>query len=303
MNFIKQFLPWWVRIIAKIILARLPAPYLFWKRLHLFEHGDMNEPGRAWAGFIEHARAAGVLQDESSLPYLNVRDDFTVLELGPGDSLFSALIASTLGASHVWLVDAGAFATTDMMAYGEVTAFLQNRGYTIQSIGNFDNIDEILRACNCQYLTDGTKSLSSIPSRTVDYCFSNAVLEHVPKGEFAEMIHELFRVSKPGGVCLHRIDLKDHLGGGLNNLRFSEHVWEGSLFRHSGFYTNRMRLMEMLAIFAGAGFVYTLLRVLRWENLPISRAKLDPEFLSFSDEELLVSGVDILLTKPLTEIQ
>jgi SAM-dependent methyltransferase len=302
MSSFSQSLPWWLRIGAKIVLARLPIPYSFWKRLRLFEHGDMNQPLKAWSGFLEHARTAGVLHEESALPYLCVDSDFTVLELGPGDSLFSAVIALTLNASPIWLVDAGAFATTDMAAYTSLFSFLRLKGYTLPFKKEPNTITELLTACNGHFLTEGIRSLEQIPSASIAYCFSNAVLEHVPKHDFTKMAQELFRIVKPDGVCVHRVDLKDHLGGGLNNLRFSEVVWEGSLFSGSGFYTNRIRFNEMLNIFSQAGFVFTMPRILRWEHLPLSRTKMDAAFSQLSDDELLVSGFDVVLKKPSNRI-
>ncbi len=302
MSTFRQSMPWWLRIGAKIVLARLPIPYSFWKQLHLFEHGDMNQPHKALDGFLEHARTAVVLHEESALPYLGVDGDFAVLELGPGDSLFSAVIALALKASQVWLVDAGAFATTDMAAYTSLFSFLRQQGFTLPFKKEPDTVAEILKECNGHYLTDGTRSLAQLPSASVDYCFSNAVLEHIPKQDFAKMAQELFRIVKPEGVCVHRVDLKDHLGGGLNNLRFSEAFWEGSLFSRSGFYTNRIRFEEMLTVFTQAGFDYTLPRVLRWEHLPISRNKLDDAYRQLNDDDLLVSGFDVVLKKPVKDI-
>ncbi len=111
------------------------------------------------------------------------------------------------------------------------------------------------------------------------------------------MADEFFRILKSDGVCVHRVDLKDHLGGGLNNLRFSEATWEGALFRKSGFYTNRIRFVEMVEIFEQAGFICTLPQVLRWEQLPTPHKKLNPSFRQLTDDDLLVSGFDIVLKK------
>ena len=297
MSVFRQNIPWWLRIAAKIVLARLPLPYSFWKSLRLFEHGDMNQPQRAYDVFLEHARTAGVLHEESTLPYLNVDSDFAVLELGPGDSTFSAAIALSLNASCVWLVDAGEFATTELSAYISMLSFLRQKGFTLPFKNDLSTVTDILNECNCQYLTDGLRSLKQIPSISVSYCFSNAVLEHIPKYDFAEITQELFRILKPDGVCVHRVDLKDHLGGGLNNLRFPESVWEGLLFSRSGFYTNRIRFDEMLTIFEQAGFACTLPRILRWQHLPLPRSKLDAAFSHLSDDDLLVSSFDVVLKK------
>ncbi len=297
MKNIRQWIPWWVRIAAKIVLARLPFPYSFWKRLRLFEHGHMDQPEKALAGFIEHARTAGLLNEDSSIPQLSTNSDFAVLELGPGDALFTAPIGRSLNASKIWLVDAGAFAKIDMQIYTELFNYLRRKGFSLPIKNDPNCITDLLKECRCEYLTDGVYSLASIPMNSVDYCFSNAVLEHVPRQHFTLMINELFRIIKPNGICVHRIDLRDHLGGGLNHLRFSESIWEEKLFTSSGFYTNRIRYKEMLNIFSEAGFTYTLPRVLCWDSLPIKRSSINVVFSQLSDDDLLVSVFDVVLKK------
>lgn len=256
----------------------------------------MNQPERALDNFLEHAGMAGVLDLESHLPKLKVKGDgFTVLELGPGDSLFSAVVARSLGASRSWLVDAGAYAATDMAAYVGLFNLLRYKGLTLPLDTEPMVLADVLKACGGKYLTGGVGSLAQVPTASVDFCFSNAVLEHIPKGDFDKLAEELLRVLKPNGVCVHRVDLKDHLGGGLNNLRFTEARWEGDLFRNSGFYTNRIRFGEMLTSFEVAGFECRLPRIVRWEKLPLPRSALDASFRQLPDEDLRVSGFDIVL--------
>ncbi|MBF0427593.1 MAG: class I SAM-dependent methyltransferase, partial [Magnetococcales bacterium] len=286
-------IPWWAKIGAKIIFSRLNFNYSFWKRIQLFEHGDMNDPHRAYDIFVLHARAAGML-DESLPPYLKFRcGGGAVLELGPGDSLFSGVIAKFLGATHSWMVDAGAFATRDGNAYARLAKYLIDMGYA----GSFvdGDFDRMLTDCQITYLTNGAACLSEIPDDSVDFCFSNAVLEHVPKNDFKEMVRQLRRILKPDGVCVHRVDLKDHLGGALNNLRFSETVWESAFFSNSGFYTNRIRFSEMLDMFRWAGFSCITSHVVQWDTLPIRRSLLAQPFRDLPDNELRVSGFDVVL--------
>ena len=298
MKIMNKTAPWWLIIGAKIVLSRIPLPYSFWKRLRLFNFGDMDLPDRAFENFLHHAKAAGVLDESSCLPQLKVSGDFKVLELGPGDSLFTIMIAKALGASRTWLVDAGSFATKDMAKYEQMLDFLRERGFLLPFKNNPRTLVDILSECNGEYLTEGIPSLAYLPSETVDFCFSHTVLQHVWKSDFTKMAEELFRILKPKGICIHRVDLKDCLGGGtLNNLRFSEATWEGDLFRKSGFYTNRIRFHEMVGIFEQAGFKCTLLSIVRWEQLPTPREKLDPAFRQLSNDDLLVSDFDILLKK------
>ena len=72
MESFRKCLPWWFRIGAKIVLACLPIPYFFWKRIRLFEHGDMDQPEKAYAVFIEHARTGGVLIEKASPLCVNI---------------------------------------------------------------------------------------------------------------------------------------------------------------------------------------------------------------------------------------
>ena len=108
MNSFKKMIPWWLRICIKIIVSRLPVAYSVWKRLHLFEHGDMNEPQRALDNFLEHVQTADAMDRESSIPRLIVNaGSYVVLELGPGDSLFLRLLQDPweLHAPGWWIKD------------------------------------------------------------------------------------------------------------------------------------------------------------------------------------------------------
>lgn len=292
-------LPWWLHIGVKIVLSRLPIPYSFWKKLHLFEHGDMNQPDKCLENFLKHARLAGVLNEKSRLPKLSKGSaDFNVLELGPGDSLSSLLVAKALGASHTWLVDAGSFAKMDMGTYQEMMGVLREKGFNLPFEKNPETVDELIKVCDGKYLIEGNQSLAKIPSESIDFSFSQVVLSVVLKSDFNRLVAELYRIMKPNSVSHHRIDLKDFLGGGLNNLRFSEATWEGDLLSKSGFYSNRIRFREMIGIFEKAGF--TCIpgpRIVRWAKLPTPREKLDPAFRDLEDEDLLVDTFDILLKK------
>ena len=293
---LRKAIPWWLRVGAKIVLARLPVPYTVWKRLGLFEHGDMNRPQRALDIFLGHAETAGLLDTGSGPPRLSTADkDFAVLEIGPGDSLFSMVIAGSMGASRMWLIDAGPFAETGMAAYEGLFEFLRGRGFVLPFRESPHTLGDVFRDCGGEYLTEGVRSFARIPTASVDFCFSNAVLEHVPRSDFSLLATELLRILKPGGVSVHRVDLKDHLGGGLNNLRFSEASWEKPLVHTSGFYTNRIRFDEMMSLFQDAGFECRVPRIVRWNSLPLPRPRLAEPFRALPDSDLTVSGFDVVL--------
>ncbi|MBU3568198.1 class I SAM-dependent methyltransferase [Polynucleobacter alcilacus] len=258
----------------------------------------MNNFHKAITQFLEHASTASILEStDIGSGDLKFKNYLTVLELGPGDSLISAVIAKSLDAKKIWLVDAGNFAGYEVDNSSMSTALrAQNLSDPLFGVTNV-SLSEYLQICNCEYLTQGLNSLISIPDGSIDYCFSNAVLEHVQKKDFYRTITELYRLLKPGGICVHRVDLRDHLGGALNNLRFTEATWESSLFASSGFYTNRIRFGEMLKFFEQAGFLVRVENKKNWEHLPTARISMDQSFSSLPVEDLRVQVFDLIAIK------
>ncbi|MDO8723776.1 MAG: class I SAM-dependent methyltransferase [Syntrophales bacterium] len=218
----------------------------------------------------------------------------TMLELGPGDSIATAIIAASHGARAI-LVDAGAFVSADIAPYHELVQVLIKQGLPTFDLSVCRTIDEILAHCGARYMTEGLTSLAQIESESVDLIFSQAVLEHLSKREFGQTMQECRRILRPNGICSHQVDLRDHLGDALNNLRFSERVWESEFFAKSGFYTNRIRYNQMLQLFSDAGFAVEVTDVQHWSVLPTTRCKLALEFKDLSDVELCVAGFDVLL--------
>jgi SAM-dependent methyltransferase len=282
---LKASVPWWGKIGAKLVLSRLPLRYGFWQDVGLFRHGRMDSGQYAIQVFDKHAANSG---------FAGCLAGLTVLELGPGDGVATAAIAKAHGARAI-LVDAGSFAATAVHPYRALCAELSRRGLAPPELSGATTLDDVLAACEATYLTAGLESLRQIESGSVDLMFSQAVLEHIRRHEFLDSMRECRRILKPGGICSHRVDLKDHLGGGLNNLRFSERVWESQFFSRSGFYTNRLRFSEMLAMFRSAGFVPEVTEVNRWTQLPIERRRLSPPFRVLGEDELNVSGFSVLL--------
>ncbi|MBT5459570.1 MAG: class I SAM-dependent methyltransferase, partial [Rhodospirillaceae bacterium] len=199
------------------------------------------------------------------------------------------------GGGSCWLVDAGDFARKDMDIYRSIAAHLRSRGITVPDLGNVADAPAMLSQCRARYLTNGLAGLRAIPDSSVDFIWSQAVLEHVRKHEFADTMKELRRVLKPNGACSHRIDLRDHLSAGLNNLRFSDRFWEGEFFASSGFYTNRISFAEMLTIFKTAGFRVDIGQVDRWNVPPLPRGKMARQFQQRTADDLVVSGFNVVL--------
>jgi SAM-dependent methyltransferase len=281
---LKEFVPWWGKIAAKVFLSRVPLGYRLWRRLNLFVHGAMDSPEYAFGVVTAHLKRLG-LRD--------LRDK-VVLELGPGDSLLSALIARALNARRVYLVDVAAFANSDINHFLDASKYLKGRGLEPPAIDGSATMRDVLATCSAEYMTQGLEDLRRIPAGSVDFVFSQAVLEHIRLRELSATLAELRRVMAPSGAASHVVDLQDHLGGALNNLRFSARVWESEFMARSGFYTNRVRYLEMLDLFRAAGCKPEVVGLRRWDSLPTALPRLAQQFRRLSIEDLLVSGFDVI---------
>jgi hypothetical protein len=268
-------MPWWAKMVVKIVLARLPVPYDVWSRLSIYRHGRMDEPKFALDAVRVHCDACAPLER------------FAMLELGPGDTVASAVVAS-----RSFLVDVGAFARADLKPYLRLAAFMRDAGLAPPPVERARSLAEILRLCEAVYLTDGLQSLRALDSLSIDVCWSNAVLEHVRLRDVAPTLTELRRIVR--GRMSHQIDLRDHLADSLNNLRFSHGMWESRFLARSGFYTNRLRASEWMRLLQDADFRIVSVAMQQWSEPPVRRSVLHADFRGMSDEDLSVYGLHVV---------
>lgn len=284
-------IPWYLKMTIKIFLARIPLPHKIWNKLKIFEHGKMQDFSYAKGVFINHLTKANLFDKEQN-------NDKVAMEIGPGESLFSALLAKSFGFNYSFLVDVGDFSLPGVEIYRNFAEWLAKENLPCPSIVDCSSKESMLSALNAKFLTNGLYSLKSLPANSVDFIFSHAVLEHIRKNEFKETAKELWRILTPGGVSTHVVDFQDHLENSLNNLRFSELFWESKWISSSGFYTNRIQPGDMIHIFESQGFKVDLLGKTEWKTLPIPKKILHANFKNKPDSELIISGMTIRLSKP-----
>jgi len=288
-EYLLMTIPWFVKIPAKIALSRLPIRYDAWRNLNLFRAGGMDDPETAFKVFRMHRDAAGFAE----------RRGYTVLELGPGDSMLTALFACSAGAKRSILIDQTRLASRQLRLFGAAETLLHRKGLPVPGVADATSPEDAMARLNCSYLVDGLESLRSLPAESVDFVFSNAVIEHVRKHDFAATARELYRIMAPDGVASHWIDYRDHLQDGLNNLRFSESVWESDFMASSGFYTNRLPAASISARFEEAGFSVEVRSTQDWpRGLPTSQAAMSEPFAAMAPNDLMVMTNWILLRKP-----
>jgi len=267
-------LPWWAKMAAKLVIARA-LPRYSWRR-------------RLGIGVHSYAAGAGghpdlIARDVAWFTHLAGRAPRTLLELGPGDTLANALYAAAAGVPRIWLVDVGDFAGADMAHYRAIAAAI---GPEFAARVDLCSRAAMLASIGATYLTGGLSSLAAMPAASIDLAVSYTVLEHVRRGAFASHMAELHRIATPGGYGLHLVDLMDHLGGGLNNLRFGDRFWEHDAIANAGFYTNRLSRADILSVARAAGFEATIPHVYRWPNPAIARRALHSRFAGRTDDDL-----------------
>jgi SAM-dependent methyltransferase len=184
-----------------------------------------------------------------------IRDDFNVLELGPGDFPGVAVLFVAHGAKQVTCVDR--FPLLSMSAFNQ-----RALAHLIGELGNSE-----ARRAKQAFKVHGDPESGLNPERIryivnphghselrdwADAIVSTAVLEHVDQlqATFEDMHHAL----RPGGKAVHLVDLRSHRlhrDNPLDFLVWPEPIWQ-LMFSHKG-APNRARVGEYLRAVECAG--------------------------------------------------
>jgi len=269
---------WLIKVFFKIIINKIPLFRKLFELFGLFKLGKMDS--------FSYSNKIYKLHFNQYSQISNCKDK-VMLEMGPGDSIASAIFGYSSGFKKIYLIDVGYFATNNLDFYRNIVSIMRKQGVRVPNINDAKTLDDILSSCNAKYLINGLDSLKKIQSNSIDFVFSHSVIEHIRKRDFLPTVSELNRMMKKGGIASHCIDYQDHLSKSLNNLRFPEKIWESEIFANSGFYTNRIPAIEVHKCFKNNGFEIICEDFGRWENLPISRKFINKKFHKFSDKELI----------------
>jgi hypothetical protein len=139
---------------------------------------------------------------------------------------------------------------------------------------------------------------TGLPAGSVDFVFSCAVLEYVPRPVLPKLLGEFRRVASVRSAAVHWMNLEDQFRcfdpsiGPFNFLQYSEAQWR---WRESPMIANnRHRIADYRELFARAGFVIMAEENRSGAIADLKRIRLAPEFQRYSTEDLLV--VDTLIT-------
>lgn len=221
--------------------------------------------------------------------------DFQCLELGPGSSVSSCVIAKAYGCRKCVMLDSADLALTEPGIYRQLGRFLNQLGLPAPNLEDVLSVEAVLKLCNGLYLTSGLESLQKLPDRSFDFIWSHTVLQHVERTDLPATIAEMRRVIRPDGIASHVIDFRDMLTGSANHLAMPGWLWRRGFLRPGGVYTNRVLRSEMLRMFQKAGFEPQVVEQSLWTSVPVPRQRLAKIFQVSPEQDLLTQTMHVLL--------
>lgn len=154
------------------------------------------------------------------------------------------------------------------------------------------------------YRAPADAAKTSLEAGSVDFVFSNSVLEHVPRPVIAELYAESMRILRPGGIMFHAVNCGDHYAytdrsiDQLHYLQYSDREWQR--WNNAFLYQNRMRALEFTDMARAAGFTIEVdTSLAKPERLAqLSKLRVDPVFAQYTPEQLAITSCDFVARKP-----
>lgn len=208
----------------------------------LHRTGAMNDPD------IVSGRASRILAAARDIRV--AWEGVRIAEIGPGHTLTLGGALILAGAASAVAVDTVSRPAPSVDAMHAVALKCRELGLVPSGRDTRESARECLTRLRYAIVSD--RGAWPIDSGSLDFVYSFSVLEHVR--DLAGVLAESARILKPGGICAHSIDLRDHyhLGPGhdwLRFLRYDDWLWDLMASRRSS-WCNRLRAPEIQTAFA-----------------------------------------------------
>ena len=226
---------------------------------------------------------------------INGKDFF---ELGTGYRLNAPLALWLLGVNKTITIDLNPYLKWELIQNdilrlqaksADIEKLYSDAGLNHARFSLFKSIDvhslqlnDILEMCHIDFRSPAdARKLDWIADDSIDYYFSNDVLEHIPPAIINACLVEGHRVLKDDGLMIHLVDFTDHFSHSdqsihaLNFLRYSDKDW-ASFSGNRYMYMNRARVDDISRLLEDTNF-----RLLRNDD------EIDADLLSKLDNKLI----------------
>jgi ubiquinone/menaquinone biosynthesis C-methylase UbiE len=175
---------------------------------------------------------------------------------------------------------------------------------------SLDHFDFKKHVSQIEYLAPCSSESIPLPDNSVDFIYSVATFEHLPKTK--ETVREIKRLLVNGGLTIHEIDMSYHRHhpNPLEMLKYSEEEWkvitnqygeglgvediEQGKFK-SEIYCNRLRTSDFVSFFEKNDFeILEVKPVVKFDPAHINRSKINEKFGGKSLDDLSVTVVVIV---------
>lgn len=232
------------------------------------------------------------------------------LEIGPGQEFGAQLILASMGVK-VTLCDPF-LAKWDADLHPVLYQMLSEKWPNANGELKKAVAAQSHEATSLALVREPAEALASIPDESMDFVFSNAVLEHVV--DMRRVAQELARVSTVGAWSSHQIDWRDHhdFSRPLEHLVLSDDDFMRKAEENWKFeYGNRLRSIEFRALFEEAGFEISDREINSWADkdymvdvLPRIRACRKSSYANWPEDDLFRLGGRFYIRKlPIGQVQ
>ncbi len=246
--------------------------------------------------------------------FSSTRELKSTLELGTGWYPVVPLCFFLSGASSIFTVDISSLSnkehvlTTlqkfwDYHQEGKLKDFLDIREGRMDVLKDLlDNqnhlsLEDLTRRLHLKYLIQDARHLT-LENGKIDLIHSNNTFEHVFPDVLESLLVEFKRVSRPGGIQSHFVDMSDHFAhfdssiNIYNYLRFSDKQWQW--IDNDIQPQNRWRINDYKALFHQIGLKITYLDFRKGNVEQLQSIKLNGKYEDYPIQDLAISHCHIV---------
>lgn len=217
-----------------------------------------------------------------------------ILEIGPGDNLLLATIFILNGAEKVYLIDRFRQIYDNSFNYFLTNLYLRTYDSVNKKLSKVDF--ELIKKKIEYYSNEPIEYFNIMQKNSIDFIFSNAVLEHIFDLNLA--IRKIWNLLREDCFCFNYIDLRDHFH--IRDKCYLDFLKFSKLFYKLIGLENRVRYPEYIEIFNRYNF--EIIEVNQHKIGPSTKInqiikRIHKDFKKFSPSDLSIADFNILLKK------